>query len=172
VPKTTAEIQIDYETALAIMRDEREAEEHVNGTFYLVGHRPGEDPMMAIVPCVETPAVTVLLIPMMSAQEDMTIDSVAMAMDTYRFSDNTRPDPGVDLATLFAAGDPRVSEALVVACVDKDGPGWYYTQTYVAIDNKIVWGDIEDINENADLYDDGERAHHRSIRRELEGLLR
>ena len=168
------EIQIKPDVALAMMRDEREETEDINGTFYLVGHRPGEPPAMVIVPCIETPAVTALLIPRLAAAENMIIDSVAMVMDTYRYLDFERPSDDADLGALFRAGDPRVGEAIVAACVDKDGPGWYVTQSYLSFEGGVIWGDVEDISQNATVGGlvDGDQEHWRNIRRELEGLLR
>jgi len=170
----TDNIQVTAEIALDFMRDQREQGE-ANGIFYLVGQRPGEEPALVMVPCIEPPQVTATLIPVMAENEDMTIDSVVMCVDTYRYIDTSPPGPD-DLGTLFAAGDPRVSEAIVASCVEKDGPGWYVAQSYIKHENGIVWGDPEHFDarkvEVESASEIGARLHWQGLRHQMESILR
>ena len=116
---------------------------HVEGGqfsgLFLVGMPDGN----AVIPCFETPQATAAMIGLQVMAGKMAHPNwIIFLADTYHFVSSRPVMPAESRQSLFEAGDPEVSEAVVAICVSPDGPSYEAIQLYTRDGDEVEWGDI------------------------------
>jgi hypothetical protein len=133
-PTEAASTPPSPDSLLAMMREAIVEDPEQNALIIV-----GTEGKSTLIPCIAvTPAEALSLLPGMFDS----IDWVAIVSDTYRLVTHSDERPVLapgQLGEMFAAGDPRVKEAIMVFCLAPDGPSYSKQQTYTRTDGEIVW---------------------------------
>lgn len=132
------------ETLMGMMRDMLIKDPEQNAVIFF-----GSGDRDVIMPCTEHPTDMLALIEgsvHMGALPKP--DWIAVVSDSYSLTvpeEEVPPMRAGLLGEMFAAGDPRVREAILAACLAPDGPSYARRQTYTKTADGFDWDEPEDL---------------------------